>query len=282
MDEAARVPALPARAHAPGLEVPAVAAGGDFAVAVLAGQPDFQVVGDGGGEAGVAGGQDDAAVRQLQALQHDFGVPGQFFEGVVRAVGVGDLHQLHLLELVLAEHAAGVLAVGAGLGAETGGVGGVFERQFGFVDDLAGDQVGERDFAGGDQVAGAFALDAEQVLLELGELAGAHQRFGVDDEGHVGFGVAVFAHVQVQHELDQGAVHHGEVAGQDGVARAGQACGGAEVHLAERFAQGDMVGDAVAAGARVAPALQFAVGAFVGAVRDGFIEQVGQVEFDLA
>ena len=116
----------------------------------------------------------------------------------------------------------------------------------------------------------------------FGQLAGADQRFGVDDEGDVGFGVAVFAHVQVQHELDQGAVHDREVAGQDGVARPGQARGGAEVHLAQRFAEGHVVLHVVAGGTRLAPALQFAIGAFVFAVRDGFIEQVGQVQLDLA
>ena len=92
----------------------------------------------------------------------------------------------------------------------------------------------------------------------------------------------MFAHVQVQHELDQGTVHDREVAGQDGVSRSCQARCGAEVHLAQRFAEGHVVLHIVAGGTRIAPAFQFAVGAFVVAVRHGFIEKVGQVQLDLA
>ena len=39
-------------------------------------------------------------------------------ERVVRPVGLGDLHHFHLVELVLADHAARVLAVGPGLRTE--------------------------------------------------------------------------------------------------------------------------------------------------------------------
>ena len=80
-----------------------------------AGQPDFEVVGLGGGEAHVAGAQRHDAVRQFQPLQDRLGVAGQLLERVVGLVRMDDLHQLDLVELMLADHAARVLAVAAGL-----------------------------------------------------------------------------------------------------------------------------------------------------------------------
>ena len=69
--------------------------------------------------------------------------------------------------------------------------------------DLVAHEVGQRHFAGRDQVERrvvgrglaflAALLGGEQVALELGQLAGAAQRLGVDDVGHVALGVAVLA-----------------------------------------------------------------------------------------
>ena len=64
------------------------------------------------------------------------------------------MDQLDLVELVLADQAAHILAVGAGLGAEAGGVGGVAQRQVGLVEDLAAVQVGQRYLGGRHQVVG--------------------------------------------------------------------------------------------------------------------------------
>jgi hypothetical protein len=44
---------------------------------VLAGQPDFEVVGLGGGEAGVAGAEQNAAIRQVEGFEDLFGVAGE-------------------------------------------------------------------------------------------------------------------------------------------------------------------------------------------------------------
>jgi hypothetical protein len=69
----------PARLHAPRLEIPEVAARGDLAVFLLARQPHFQVIGLRAGESDVAAAQRHHAVRQLQPLQHGFGVTGELF-----------------------------------------------------------------------------------------------------------------------------------------------------------------------------------------------------------
>jgi hypothetical protein len=57
-------------------------------------------------------------------------VPGEFLvRRVASSAGGDDLHQLDLVELVLADHAAGVATVGAGFGAETRRVADELERQ---------------------------------------------------------------------------------------------------------------------------------------------------------
>jgi hypothetical protein len=109
----------PARLHAPRLEIPAVAARGDLAVFLLPRQPHFEVIGLRAAEADVAAAQRDHAIRQFQPLQHGFGVRGELFERGIRIFRpLHDLHEFDLVELVLADHAARVLASRTGLRAE--------------------------------------------------------------------------------------------------------------------------------------------------------------------
>ena len=133
---------------------------------------------------------------------------GQFFQRLPGLVGAHDLHQLHLVELVLADHAARVLAVAAGLGAEARRVADELERQRLGGDDLVAHDVGHRHFGGRDQVelAAVGARHAEQVFLELRQLAGAEHAVGIDQVGHVDLGVAVLGGVQVEHELGERAM----------------------------------------------------------------------------
>ena len=122
MDEAGLLRVLGAAAgvHAAGLEVAAVRAARDLAVAALPRQPDLEVVGPAGGEAGVAGSQRHHPVGQLQPLQHGLGATDHALVLGLRLLRRGDADQLDLGELVLADHALGVLAGGTGLGAEAG------------------------------------------------------------------------------------------------------------------------------------------------------------------
>ena len=147
----------------------------------------------------------------------------------------GELDQFHLLELVLADEAAGVLAVGAGLGAEAGRVGGVFDRQGRFLQGFASVDVGHRHFGRGDEPQ-VPALDPEQVLLELGQLAGAGHGRGVDQEGRQHLGVAVPLGVQIEKEVDQGPRQARAEPLEQGEAGPGDPGGGLEVEDAESFA----------------------------------------------
>jgi len=85
-------------------------------------------------------------------LQNGFGVTGQGFKGGVGFPGPDELHQFDLFELVLADQAAGVLAVAAGLAAKTGGVAHVFHLQLLGGDDLVACVIGYLHYGGGGQV----------------------------------------------------------------------------------------------------------------------------------
>src|SRR6185312_14680738 len=147
---------------------------------------DFEIVGLGRGEAHVAGAEQHTAVGKAEPFEYGFGVAGEAFVLLVGVFGFDELDQLDLLELVLADHAADILAVGAGFGAEAGSVGAEGDGQLRFVEGLVAEEIGDRDLGGGDEpvvvlliVAGlvaALVVAVEEVFGELGELAGAEER----------------------------------------------------------------------------------------------------------
>ena len=179
---------------------------------------------------------------RLEQLQDALGVSGQAFQRLVGGGRIDDLHHLHLVELVLTDHAAGIAPGGTGLAAEARGMGDELQRQLLGVEDLPGDDVGQRNLGGRDQVEVGFAVaaDLEQVLLELRQLAGALQRRSLDEIG-VGLLVAMLGGMQVDHELRQGAMQAGDRAAHEGEARAGKLGGGLEIQPAVPFTEGDMV-----------------------------------------
>ena len=85
-------------------------------------------------------------------------------------------------------------------------------------------------------LVGAFVVAVEEVFGELGELAGAEEGLRVDHVGRQDFGVAVFAGVEVEHEVGEGAFEARSLAEVDDEAGAGDLCGAVEVEDAEGFA----------------------------------------------
>ena len=194
------------------LEVVAHRAAGDLAVGAGAGQPHFQVKGAGGGEAHVPSAEIDAAVGQLEGFQHGFGVGGDLLVGGGRLLGCAEPIQLHLVELVQADQAAGVAAVAAGFAAEAGGIGGVAQGKLLGGDQFIAMQRSDGHLGGGGEpevVIGA----AEALLGEFGQLARTGEAGTVHQDRRHHLAVTLGA-VQVEHEVDQGPLQPGAGADQ--------------------------------------------------------------------
>src|SRR6185312_7166188 len=167
----------------PGLKGVEIRAGGNFAVKTLPWQPDLQIVGLGGREAGVAGAEQDAPIGQFELFEDLFGVASELLVLLGGIFGARELDQLDLLELVLADDAAGVLAGGAGLGAEARRICRKRDRQAGVVEDFVAIEIRDRNFGGGNEPviavlefapAGGFGVSvgtAEKILGALGQLS---------------------------------------------------------------------------------------------------------------
>ena len=103
------------------------------------------------GEAHVAGGQHHHAIGKLEPLQHLLGAFGHALVLLCRLLGRGDGDELDLGELMLADHAAGVFAGGAGLGAEARRAGGDAYGKLRLVGDVLAHEIGQRNFGGGNE-----------------------------------------------------------------------------------------------------------------------------------
>src|SRR6185312_10114015 len=104
---------LETRIHPPRLELAALRAARNLAIGVLCRQPDLDVVGLARREAHIAGAQQHHAIRQIEPLEDLFGTSGHALMLLMRLVGMRDRDELNLVELMLPDHAARVLASGA-------------------------------------------------------------------------------------------------------------------------------------------------------------------------
>jgi hypothetical protein len=77
------------------------------------------------------------------------------------------------------------------------------------------------------------ALGLEQVFLELGQLAGAVEAVGIDQERRQHLGVSMLPSVHIEHEIDQGALQFRAHVPVQGEACAGDFGGAFEVENAE-------------------------------------------------
>src|SRR5262249_58449840 len=114
---------------APAAETRIRRAGRDLTILVLAREPDFDVIAFGRAEPDVARAALHHPVREFETLQDRFGIANHGFELLIATRGRRDLHQLDLVELMVAEDALHVLAVGAGLAPIARREGRVFPRQ---------------------------------------------------------------------------------------------------------------------------------------------------------
>ena len=270
---------LKANRRPPRLEIAAGAAAGNLPVGAGPRQPYLQVVGAAGREAQIARAELDLAVGQLQGLKHRLGIGGDLLVGRRRLLRAHEPIQLNFVELVQANQAAGVAAVGAGLAAEAGRVGGVFERQLIRRQYLIAVQGGHRHLGGGGEpevVLGA----AEAFLGELGQLARAQQAGAVDQDRRHHLGVALRG-VQIEHEADQGTLEARPLAQQGDEAALGNPHRALGFKQTQPLADLPMLLEALLLAGR-APALDLNVVGFAVAIRSFGGGQVGQAQQVLA
>src|SRR6266567_4770774 len=124
----------------------------DLSIGVLAWQPDFDVIGLGGRESKVAGGQCNSSISQPKLFKHHFGVMRQRLQFIVRVLGPSDLHKLDFVELMLANQPSSVFAVASRFGPEARRIRGHLDRQARAVEDFVRVDVRQRDFGGRDQI----------------------------------------------------------------------------------------------------------------------------------
>ena len=167
------------------------------------------------------------------------------------AAGLGrcDRHQFDFCKLMLPDHAAGIAARRARFGAEARRQRGQPHRQFFFIDDGFADEVGQRDFGGGNEAETLglqsfvgrrkqFALDGpELVILEFRQLARAEHHVVAHQQRRIDLGIAMLVGVEVEHELPDRALQPRQPLLQHDKARAAQFRRRLEIHVAERAAE---------------------------------------------
>ncbi len=189
----------------PRLKVLAIRAGADFPVGSLTGQPDLQIVRLRGGKTEIAGAERHYAVRDLESPQDLFRILNHFFQLVVGILGLGNLHQLHLIELVLAHQAAHVLTIGPGLATKTWGISNVVQREKVSLQNLIPMNVGQRNLGGRNEKKVRLRC-SKQIFLELGQLSRPRHRIPVHQKRREYFLVAALARVKVQHKINKGSL----------------------------------------------------------------------------
>ena len=121
------------------------------------GQPHLDVVGLLRRKTHIAGAQGHDAIVQTEPPQDLLGAGQHALVFVLRLLRRRDGDELDFGELMLADHAARVLAGGAGFGTEAGRAGSEPHRQLRFVDDGFAHEIGERHFGGGDEPETIFS-----------------------------------------------------------------------------------------------------------------------------
>src|SRR5712675_1306499 len=193
---------LETNSRPPCLKGLAIGARGNLAKFIAGGQPDLEVIGFRRCKAHVAGAEQHGSVMQAQFLQHCFGVSSQGFVLFVTFLGMRELEKFNLLELVLPQDAARVLASRSRFGTEAGGPSGHLEWQFVFWNGLVAIEVVKLHFAGGREPE-VGALNLEEISSKFWQLAGSEQRRAVDEERRKNFRVTVLASVHIEKEICQ-------------------------------------------------------------------------------
>ena len=141
-------------------------------------------------------------------------------ERLIGAVGQRELDDFHLVELVQTVQTAHVLAVGACLAAEAGGVGGHLDREVLLVENHVAVDVRHGHFGRWNHVE-VVDRGVVHLLLLVGQLAGAEARRLVDHHRRLDLQIAGLG-VAVEEVVDERALQTGALSLVDGESGAGE------------------------------------------------------------
>src|ERR1044071_2763472 len=127
---------LESKLHPARLEIFTVRATGYFQVSVLPRRPDLNVVTLGRRKTHIAGAKLDDSIMQTELLQYAFCVSRKGFQFVIRFFRCRDFDQLHLVELMHAENAAGFAARRTGFASKTWRIANKFPGKIGRAHNL--------------------------------------------------------------------------------------------------------------------------------------------------
>ena len=201
---------LVAALEAVGLVALEVGHGGNLQPAALSGAPELEVVGDGAGEAQVSAAEAKDAVLKTQFIHEAFHVGHHFVQSSVAVLGLLYAHNFHFVKLVQAVKAAHVFAVGTGLTAEAGRVGGKLLGELVGAEDDVTEDVGDGNLGGRDHIE-VVQVGVVHLAFLVGQLAGTKTGSGVHHHRRLHFLVAGCG-VAVQEVVDEGALQLGAFA----------------------------------------------------------------------
>ena len=141
---------------------------------------------------------------QPEVLEESGHVGDHFFQAVVGFARVFDANNFHLVKLVQAVEATHVLAIGTCLAAEAGAIGGHFDGQIGFWDNLVAEQIGHGDLGRGDGIE-VILRHMVHLAFFVRQLARTKSGGLIDEMRGLYFKVARRG-IPVQKELDQRAL----------------------------------------------------------------------------
>ena len=148
------------------------------------------------------------AVVQTQTLDQRAGLADELLKHRVAVLGTSVAEHLDLVELVLADQAAGIPSGAARLGAETCSIGAVADGKRFAVQNFLPVHIGYGNLCRGDQIV-IRPLQLEHIFGKFGELPCADHGTFMDDIGREHFGIFAVFRVGVEHEVIDAALQPG-------------------------------------------------------------------------
>ena len=140
-------------------------------------------------------------ILESELLHETLHVGDHLVERLVGIFRLLDSDDLDLVELMQAVESAHVLAVGSGLAAEAGSIGGQLLRKLVVIQNHVAEDVGDRHLSGGHEVE-IVETDIVHLRLLVRELAGAETGSGVHHHGGLGLLISGLG-ILVEEEVDE-------------------------------------------------------------------------------